>query len=347
MPDYPAPVRRVAAFSVMSGADPSFRYDISLASTKQRTRFLHRGLCGDGHIARGWKAFKQWQWDDPAHKAAAQRLSKKSFRRLALRWLLHDPNCLYDFETQRNNPDGCTQKQLERAAQILGTPYRPDGTVHYWTSVQECIDGAPRGAELQALQRKSGKPPDAFGKLLLARCADLLAFTAADRRGEMTESTAAERQLAADVWACRIPWLVVSGPGQRRRYDPAKDRIDSPPPGSHYVYFQHGKVIQSHMTFMLDATIMINQSGADKKRVNAFKSKKIAHPPELVRAGKSVGTESKVMAYLVIHPHLGLVSGPDIMHHATTATAVSEGRRKPREERRKPPERHHPDFPTW
>lgn len=339
LPDYPPLVRRAAAFSVLTHASQSFRYKLSVASNANKKKLLAVGCTGDPLLKKGWQSFKALQWDDAALRAAAHRLNKTAFRRLAMRWLLKDPNCISDFETRRQHPDGCTEKQLERAAEVLGTPYRPDGSVRYWTSVQECIDESPQGAELQVLQRKSGKSPEAFGDFVLERCADIVGWGPADRRGEMAERTAAERQFAADVWAGRAPWMVINDEGEVRRFDPAHDDAD-PPPGTHYEYFnERSEVIFKNFTFMIDATTMTNQSGADKNRVKAFVSKRVAHPPELVRAGTAATRESKVMGYIVIHPHLGLVLGPDIMHHGTSGTG---GRQE-----KNAGEKHDPSFPTW
>ena len=49
-------------------------------------------------------------------------------------------------------------------------------------------------------------------------------------------------------------------------------------------------------------------------RQHAFQRCDVIYPPEVVQAHDPVGSQVWTMFYVVIHPDMGLVSGPDFMY---------------------------------
>ena len=77
---------------------------------------------------------------------------------------------------------------------------------------------------------------------------------------------------------------------------------------------------------MLDAaTVSSGDNMHDLWRQHAFQPSNVIYPPEVVQSHDPVGSQVWTTFYVVLHPDMGLVSGPDFMYqNQYRAAAASE-----------------------
>ena len=102
--------------------------------------------------------------------------------------------------------------------------------------------------------------------------------------------------------------------------------------------FYWNKDYYKQFTFMLDATVFDDKPKHVKDQQSCIKLKNKEFPPEEQKAPPSLKQATSVMAYTVIHPHLGIILGPEFMYTGSSRTS-----RVGDEER----VRHHRSFPHW
>ena len=135
----------------------------------------------------------------------------------------------------------------------------------------------------------------------------------------------------APVWGGRGVWRHSQTPGPRGGGLNAH--------GVRPVYWRYSSgrsmwTYYNSFTFMLDAaTVSSGEKIQDLWRQHAYQRSDVIHPPEVVQAHDPVGRQVWSMFYMVIHPDIGLVSGPDFMYWGSKTIRGAA--------------KHAPDFQCW
>lgn len=133
-----------------------------------------------------------------------------------------------------------------------------------------------------------------------------------DQRDKLPVATLKDRQNAAEIWNREKPWFTKVNSRWATGLRTEPKQID--------VYWDWEWYRQ--FTFMLDATFFTNESSglAKHQGERVFKFKHIHHKPEHAKPTKSIRQACKLMVYTVIHPHLGVIVGPDFMYTGSSPT---------------------------
>jgi hypothetical protein len=179
--------------------------------------------------------------------------------------------------------------------QVIGTPKQQGNSWIHFETIQQAID-SEQGAALREILQHKKITANSVHKLLV-RDLKVLSHSVADRRPRLPPGTLASRQSAAEVWSKRVPWLTLSNQ-------------DEEVPAVAYFDWEY----YFNFTFMIDACSFEDGpcSGVNKsKRVYRIPDR--LWGPELEEDEQSIAKGTKLMYYVVMHPHGGLVVGPDLV----------------------------------
>ena len=194
-------------------------------------------------------------------------------------------------------------------------------------SISAARDKKPRVKELC---EKSGADDEPLHQALLARFPKLL-YGPEDRRARLVTSTLNARRMLADQWVGRCPWFYLpqhkalpAGRSIRRSRRLEEKQLPQDPDDEHHedepdpipVYWQPEWL--SQFGFMLDATTFSNADGPlSRKAKHVYYSTEDVWGPREETPDPSISQTVSIMVYCVIHKHLGIVVGPDIMYTGT------------------------------
>ena len=201
-----------------------------------------------------------------------------------------------------------TEAEGRHLARLLGTPVNNGGSYERYASIDEAIT---KNASIRKLAEKSNASGPVLHAWLLELCPDILRYSPDDCIARHTESTLKKRRRCADVLRGDVKWF------QRNPTYPSR-RVSMPNEASNKkdVYWKQ-EWFGNH-TFMLDATSFCNKQGeAHEEHGCVYSLTDEVFPPRLVRADMAITQSTSIMVYCVIHKHLGLVVGPDIMFTGT------------------------------
>ena len=132
------------------------------------------------------------------------------------------------------------------------------------------------------------------------------------------------RQQCAEVLAGRVPWLhrksfqLAREAGTHGRATPLANSNEDVPAvrgvkrPAHPVFWK--PEYYSQFTVVVDATTFTNREEPPvQNRQMVYVNRHHTHGPRLVKKDTPISAEVKLMVYAAIHPHLGLVAGPDVM----------------------------------
>lgn len=190
-----------------------------------------------------------------------------------------------------------SQSEIDVAVRALGTPIQVEDSFIYFQTIDQCIEESPLGPQLaEVLNRKSMRPQQLHS--LLVHDLKLLAYKKADDRDELCPATLASRRQCADIWARRKPWLMNPSSTRSERQIPA--------------YFQWEWYFD--YTFMIDAVAFEDGVRSGSSSAKVYQSVKKKFGPHTVKRKKGIATTSKLMFYVMIHRHGGIVAGPSLMY---------------------------------
>lgn len=261
-------------------------------------------------MSRAFSALAQTPFKLKADRDIAKALTRKKFYQIASAYY---PDYLATGELKRRarvqQPRELSRAQCELAAQILGTPVWVDGRLKFFRSAQEA---ASTSRTFVRLSIASGMPLVKFAEFICQTCPDIVKRARVDLVEELCASTLDARRAASDLWAGRTVWRYATTPGPRGG--------GLNPQGLRPVYWRYGAgpsmwPYYNSFTFMLDAgTLSSGDKMQEPYREHAYQRSDVTYPPEVIQAHDPVGSQVWTMFYVVIHPDIGLVSGPDFMY---------------------------------
>ena len=238
------------------------------------------------------KAIENFEAGKPSSSAGQRKVERRSFKKIVERWYNRwdeGKACL------RVCKSGCvlSESEIELAVRVIGTPKQQGKSWVHFETIQQAIKSDGAAALRDVLQRKQ-LTASTLHKLLVD---DLkrLNHNVADRRPRLPPGTLASRERAAEVWGRRAPWLTL----------PVQGAIVS-------TYFDWE--FYFNFTFMIDACSFEDGPGLGKaksKKVYSIPGK--LWGPELDEPEQTIAKGTKLMVYVVIHPHGGLIVGPDLV----------------------------------
>jgi hypothetical protein len=190
-----------------------------------------------------------------------------------------------------------SESELQFAVDTLSTPIEDGDSYIYFETVAQCIAESENGAKLEDILIRKHLSPQALHRLLVDDLG-LVSFKIADLREELPESTLAKRRMCCDIWARRRYWLE----------NPSPTRSGRPIP----VHFDWNWYFD--FTFMIDAVSFEDgalSGGSSHKKVYQAIHKRFG--PQLQQRKRSIARTSKMMFYVMIHRHGGIVAGPSLM----------------------------------
>lgn len=196
-------------------------------------------------------------------------------------------------------------EQLCHLATVLATGNEgEDGSWSHFRSIREARDECE---ELSSMMDDYKLSESTLHHLLVHKY-KLLKYTKADERDKHAASTLLKRQRCSDIWRGAEAWL--------------HSRLPTRAGESVPVYFEWDWY--SNFTFMLDAVSFEDGCSSSSKSKHAYSLNKRTFPPALYEQVKRIDSTSRAMYYVVLHPHEGVVCGPDLMF---TGSKVPESRK--------------------
>lgn len=261
-------------------------------------------------------------WKDPADAARLEGMSVVSFRQLVCRHARGVQKMGMRYHRTRSTSQSPLSKQeYEEAAKLLGTPRNVCGRHKYHRSVEECYEECSR---FQQLAQRSNVDLSTLSHTLLNMFPHIVRKGVLDTKEALTDIARKGRCEASEVWGGRKVWRVAKQPGprgggmQRGERDVYWGCVTPVAHNKRWPYF-------NNYTFMMDATTVSTGTPVESTDCVGFYRVDEHFPPEETRAPDPVGSMLQLMFYIVIHPVLGIVSGPDIMY---TGSRSSTGKKK-------------------
>lgn len=295
-----------------------------------------RGCAGDDELSLARAAFARAMSDHPQF----DRVTPKVFVDLARRWgPRYHATGENGIKTVRVREARLSTDDLETAATILGTPYNDDeDDPHYWRSAYDCLNTEhPQKAQFKGIFEKSRLRTSAgFEKMLLAKCSHIIVKKKADIREKLAKDTAKSRKDCSDVWGHRKAWRTLKRTRAEREGEGVRARAAEEEETEQEVMWDWH--YYKNYTFMIDATSFDDKPITRRNYQRAIMLKNLVHPPEVEKAPPSLNNATTIMVYTIIHPHLGVVLGPEVMYTgSTTKPGNNQGAKN----------RHDPEFPYW
>lgn len=286
-----------------------------------------RGWQGDDVLRDAWTSFDEVHVRNGLLIAQPRSITKDGFKKLVDKYFggwIATRACQSKGRTKVIN---LTHAELHELADLLATPIHKDGKKQRFKNIDQALAKPEEAPRICALVDKSRckDSPDLLHHHLLANVPELH-YGPEDRAPELCDGTLKARQQLADVLAGRVPWIVrparssdsvpitcfnstnAAKQAQERAAAAANQRLVN-------VFW---KPEFMDFVFMLDATHFTDQHGPMHARAqNVYISTKHVWGPTEVMRDKSISETTSIMVYCVIHKHLGLVLGPDIMYTGT------------------------------
>lgn len=275
-----------SAFKNKRGRSPS------IADISGPTALSKKGRSGDPVWREAFEGFLLAQRKE--HRLIT---NKKQYRNVVRAWVKRFGERAFMGRIGAGRACALSAAEVQLAARVLGSPIVEADSCRYFETIPDCIASSEHGHRLQDLVDRKGISPLSLHRLLVHKL-KVLTFNKCDVRDELPESTLHQRRKCADVWAGRATWL--ENPSVTRGGPPMK------------VYFKWKYYFE--FTFMIDAISFEDgvHSGGHNQRV--YKLVDTTFAPQLACKKKSIATSSKMMFYVLIHRHGGIVGGPWLMY---------------------------------
>ena len=196
-----------------------------------------------------------------------------------------------------------TDAESKRLAELLAKAIKKGENVIRFTNLEEAKALVPEVADLCS---KSNATTPVLHKWLLENN-PTLQYEPEDRVPTLTPSTRKARQKCADIWRGERHWFK-----QKRVLRPHSKDGNPQHDTQKSVYWD--PAWYGPYTFMLDATSFCDREGPMHSQApRVYSDSNHIYPPTPVEPDKSISQSTTIMVYAVIHKHLGLVVGPDIM----------------------------------
>ena len=286
---------------------------------------IDKGTKGDTVINAAFEEFKAAYTQNDLLLGLPRGIKRKEFTRLvrahwpAWRLTRHCPSVPHKKTVY------LTDAEASELATLLAQPDIKDNSVNRFESLHEAARKDTRVAQLVA---KSGVTHLSFLESWLMQRFVWLKHRPEDRAPRLCTDTLRKRRRCADIWAGRRPWLWVK---RRRCFEKDKARVkqqkapvnkkkrrrpddsdsDSDKDDGEPVYFDPDWY--GPFTFVVDATRMEVPVEELTAGTHVFVNTRHIYGPKLAEPPPSVNQTISLMVYSVIHKHLGLVVGPDIM----------------------------------
>lgn len=265
------------------------------------------GCKGDRLISTAYQRFMR------QHSRDGKLISQnRGCTRKAYVHLLHDHWDSYSRDRKcprksRKKGINLTDEEGREMARLLGTPVNNNGSYERYQNIDEAIK---RNQRIRNLAEKSNATCSML-HTWLTELVPALRLAPDDCAPKHCASTLKKRQHCAAVLRGESPWIERALSYSCRRVSMPNGPAEKMP-----VMWQH-EWFGPH-TYMLDATTFLNKQGAASEPHGCvYTLTDEVFPPRLVRADKRISQATSIMVYCVIHKHLGLVVGPDIMFTGT------------------------------
>ena len=318
--DYPVIVRQKVSYCIYYNSSEDERA-VSLVNRQLPVKLGRPSESEPDVMKRAFRAFAQAPFSMKANSDTAKTITRKKFYQIASAYYA---DSLATGELARRararRPSELSQAQCELAARILGSPVWNEGRIKFYRTPEEAASSSRTFVRLSIA---SGMPLVKFAEYLCQTCPEIVKRGRIDLIEDMCASTLEARRASSDVWAGRAVWRYSQIPRPRggnlnpHALRPVNWRYRSGP--SMWPYY-------SSFTFMLDAaTVSSGDNMHDLWRQHAFQPSNVIYPPEVVQSHDPVGSQVWTTFYVVLHPDMGLVSGPDFMYqNQYRAAAASE-----------------------
>lgn len=287
-----------------------------------------RGREGDRVLDEAWRCFEAQHTRNGRLLLQPRSINKEAFRRLIDR---HFPSWI----AQRRCPSkprkkivNLTAAELHELAELLATPIEKGGKTMRFQSIEAAVAEAAIVPRISALVDKSGcgDCTDILQRHLLQSVPELH-LGPEDRTQKLCQKTLKDRQALADVLAGRVPWIVRPStvPVRSSRTAPITSTTQATPAMEKAASDTAERLLEFYwqpefmdFVFMLDATHFSDKEGPIHARApHVFYSTRDVYGPTEVERDKSITETTSIMVYCLIHKHLGLVLGPDVMYTGT------------------------------
>lgn len=203
---------------------------------------------------------------------------------------------------------GMTEVEVAYAVEVISTPVQKGRSFVHFETIAQAL-ASDEGAELRAILKQRKVSTTRLHKLLVDDL-KLLTHNVVDSRPELPKATLESREKAADIWAGRKPWTY--------QYN-ATQNCNEP----HYFDWDY----YFNFTFMIDACSFEDgpASGSKKQARNVYRKAGVLWGPEIEEPPQSIVKGSKLMYYTIIHPHGGVVCGPDLVYTGSKVPVAQAG----------------------
>ena len=217
-----------------------------------------------------------------------------------------------------------TASEWEELARELATPLQQNNNFVRFTSIGDAAEKKPRVHELKI---KSGVGYALLHQELMIKFPDLQ-YAPEDRAVKLCPSTLKARRKLADVFAGRVPWLLLPREGDplhrtrlghhtlQQRENPGSQAPHQDDNTAYHEVYWDPEWMQ--FVFMMDATTFDNHVGEmTRKAPHVYYDIKEQWGPKEVTGNPPISQTVSIMSYSIIHPYLNLVVGPDIVYTGT------------------------------
>ena len=186
-----------------------------------------------------------------------------------------------------------------------------EGEEGSWVYFEDINEACERVPELRLiLSEYSLRPATVFN--LLVRKHKLVLFNRPDERDRHARSTLEKRQMCSQIWAGTRPWRTITSP----------TRSAAP------LHINFEWDWYSHFTFMIDAIIFEDSVPAKAPRSQrVFTLNDTTYPPHLLPPKPRIDSTNRAMFYVVLHPHEGVVLGPDLVYTGSKVSEALKGKK--------------------
>lgn len=280
----------------------------------------------EGHRALllAWKRFTRAHMHEGTLFWQQRGMTKKDFCKILHRyWKTWNETRECNSKSRKKEPT-LTWPEWEQLHKAVTTPLQVDGKTVRFASLKEVQQKLPW---VKDLCDKSGLGYQPLVDGLRDRFPSIH-YGPEDRAARLCPKTFTARQHLADVWAARAPWLLlpqeepvndirrserlkIQDPEDEHEGDDDDDAVDPV-----RVYWNPKWMEQ--FGFMLDATSFTNAEGPlTRKPRHVYYDVNDVYGPTEEPPNPSISQTISIMVYTVIHKHLGVVVGPDIMYTGT------------------------------
>lgn len=273
---------------------------------------LRRGECGDPRVSEAYALFMACKSRGGVLIESKRKCSRPQYVSLLHKYYTEWAKTRRCTSRPRRKTIRLTATEEDQLVQALTEPQvKGESYEHYYT-MYDAMDANPL---VERLVAKSNATVEVLFSHLLANHKDFV-FETEDVAVELVPSTLRARRKCSDIWGGRAPWFTKPTQRAETLHGGGTDAASPSAGPSLAVYWQ--LIWYKLFTFMLDATTFCNVFGQSHEPPRrCFRSRSRVYPPRLVKPDKSIPQATTLMIYLIIHPFLGIICGPDLVYTGT------------------------------